>query len=240
MTSTCGGWETAYITARAMSSSCSASVGRLSKNGVSTMPGSISVTRTPVPCRSWRAASPIAVTACLVHEYSEPGSARRPATLEVSSRCPRDVGQRGDRRAQRQRGAVDVREDHLAPVLGRVLEKAARAAEAGVGERRVDLPEGVERVRRPCAAGPPTRSRRSAPRARARGRRAPRRAPAGARASAPPAPRASRPRAAWRAVAAPMPEEAPVIRRTRSVVAGGSLLIVCSCSLLGGCCGTRI
>ena len=68
LTSTCGGWESAYITARAMSSSCSASVGRLSKNGVSTMPGSISVTRTPVPCRSWRAASPIAVTACLVHE----------------------------------------------------------------------------------------------------------------------------------------------------------------------------
>ena len=73
-----------------MSSSCSASVGRLSKNGVSTIPGSISVTRMPVPCRSWRAASPIAVTACLVHEYIEPGRARRPATLEVSSRCPRD------------------------------------------------------------------------------------------------------------------------------------------------------
>ena len=124
-----------------MSSSCSASFGRLSKNGVSVIPGSISVTRTPVPCRSWRAASPIAVTACLVHEYSEPGSTRRPATLEVSSRCPRDSRQRRDRRAQRERGAVDVGEHHLAPVLGRVAQEAARPAEAGVGERRVDPPE---------------------------------------------------------------------------------------------------
>ena len=33
---------------------------RVSKNGVSTMPGSISVTRTPVPLKSCRAASPIA------------------------------------------------------------------------------------------------------------------------------------------------------------------------------------
>jgi hypothetical protein len=40
----------------------------LSKNGVSTMPGSITVTRTPVPLRSWRTASPIAVTAHFVHE----------------------------------------------------------------------------------------------------------------------------------------------------------------------------
>ena len=42
--------------------------GGLSKNGVSTMPGSISVTRTPVPLNSWRAASPIAVTAHFVAE----------------------------------------------------------------------------------------------------------------------------------------------------------------------------
>ena len=39
-----------------------------SKNGVSTMPGSIRVTRTPVPLSSWRSASPIAVTAHFVHE----------------------------------------------------------------------------------------------------------------------------------------------------------------------------
>ena len=68
-TSTCGGWDTANITARATSSAFSASIfGGLSKNGVSTMPGSISVTRTPVSLKSSRAASPIAVTACLVAE----------------------------------------------------------------------------------------------------------------------------------------------------------------------------
>ncbi len=60
----------------------------LSKNGVSTAPGSIRVTRTPVPLSSWRADSPIAVTAHLVAEYSEPGSALRPATEPVSNRCP--------------------------------------------------------------------------------------------------------------------------------------------------------
>ena len=38
----------------------------LSKNGVSTMPGSISVTRTPVSLKSWRADSPMPVTAHFV------------------------------------------------------------------------------------------------------------------------------------------------------------------------------
>ena len=56
------------MTARAMSSGASAPVGRLSKKGVSTMPGSIRVTRTPLPLTSWRSASPIALTAHLVHE----------------------------------------------------------------------------------------------------------------------------------------------------------------------------
>ena len=52
-----------------MSSGCSASIfGGSSKNGVSTMPGSISVTRTPLSLNSWRAASPIAVTAHFVAE----------------------------------------------------------------------------------------------------------------------------------------------------------------------------
>ena len=52
-----------------MSSASSALIcGGLSKNGVSTMPGSISVTRTPVSLKSCRAASPIAVTACFVTE----------------------------------------------------------------------------------------------------------------------------------------------------------------------------
>ena len=61
----------------------------MSKNGVSTMPGSINVTRTPVSSISWRSASPIAVTAHFVAEYSDPGSARRPATELVSTKWPR-------------------------------------------------------------------------------------------------------------------------------------------------------
>jgi len=52
------------------------------------MPGSIRVTRTPVPSSSCRADSPIAVTAHLVAEYSEPGNARRPATDPVSNKWP--------------------------------------------------------------------------------------------------------------------------------------------------------
>ena len=42
--------------------------GRSSKNGVSTMPGAMSVTRTPVPLSSWRADSPMPVTAHFVAE----------------------------------------------------------------------------------------------------------------------------------------------------------------------------
>ena len=38
--------------------------------------GSISVTRTPVPLRSWRRASPIAVTACLVQRVERPREPR--------------------------------------------------------------------------------------------------------------------------------------------------------------------
>ena len=72
------------MTAAATSSGCSASMlGLLSKNGVSTIPGAMIVVRTPVSLRSARIASPIAWTACLVAEYSEPGSARRPATEPV-------------------------------------------------------------------------------------------------------------------------------------------------------------
>jgi hypothetical protein len=54
------GWEIAYITARAMSSGSRRPSPGLSKNGVSTMPGSISVVRIPVSLRSARIASPIA------------------------------------------------------------------------------------------------------------------------------------------------------------------------------------
>ena len=51
--------------------------------------GEISVVRMPVPLRSARTASAIAVTAHFVLEYRLPGSTRRPATEPVSSTCPR-------------------------------------------------------------------------------------------------------------------------------------------------------
>ena len=53
----------------------------------------------------------------------------------------------GEGGADRQRRAVDVGEDHRAPVLDRLLEEAARGAEAGVGEDRVDSPEVLQRRR---------------------------------------------------------------------------------------------
>ena len=42
---------------------------------------------------------------------------------------------------------VDVGQHHRAPVLDRLLEEAARGAEAGVGEDRVDAAEALERGR---------------------------------------------------------------------------------------------
>ena len=125
-TSTCGGCESAKTTARATSSATSgASSGTFSKNGVSTIPGAITVTRTPVPSSSSRADSPIAWTACLVAEYSEPGMLRRPATEPVRSRCPFDFLQCGHRRADRQCCAVDVREHHAPPLAHGIREEAA-------------------------------------------------------------------------------------------------------------------
>ena len=67
-TSIRSGCETANMTARATSSASRASETGLSKNGVSTMPGSMSVTRTPVPFSSCRSASPMPVTAHFVDE----------------------------------------------------------------------------------------------------------------------------------------------------------------------------
>ena len=207
-----------------MSSSCRASAGGYRRTACRPSPARSSVTRTPVACSSWRAASPIAVTACLVHEYSEPGSTRRPATLEVSSRWPRFGDQRSDRGADRERRSVDVREDHLAPVLGGVLERSrALAAEAGVGEGHVERPKASSAAA-PSAAAAPTRSRRSARRARARGRPAP--AASSSRRSAERAASTTRQPSctARRAVAAPIPEEAPVIRNTPRFEVAGSLI----------------
>ena len=137
---------------------------------------------------------------------------------------PLAVADRLERRADRVRDAEHVRQDHLAPVLGRVADEAALGAEAGVGEDDVDAAEAVERglaraprcpPSRPTSAG--TASARSSPPSslasasslscRARGR---------ARRGSPPA-------TARRAVAAPIPVEAPVMRKTlRSSSAMGS------------------
>ena len=51
-----------------MSSACRRPSPGLSKNGVSTIPGSTTVTRTPVPSTSWRSDSPMPVIAHLVEE----------------------------------------------------------------------------------------------------------------------------------------------------------------------------
>ena len=56
------------------------------------------------------------------------------------------LDQRRVRRADRQRGAVDVRQDHRLPVLHVALTEPARPAEARVGERDVDPAVLVERA----------------------------------------------------------------------------------------------
>ena len=145
LTSTWGGWETANITARATSSGSSAFETGLSKNGVSTIPGSISVTRTPVPFEL--------LASGLAHRRHRPlggrveRSRQRPAAGHRAGQQQMAAGllQRGDRGADRQRRAVDVGQHHRAPVLGRLVEEAARGAEAGVGEGDVEPPEAVER-----------------------------------------------------------------------------------------------
>ena len=73
---------------------------------------------------------------------------------EVAVAALEQVGEGG---ADRQRDAVDVGQDHRAPVLDRLLEEAARGAEAGVGEDRVDPAEALDRRPRPSPRPGPTR-----------------------------------------------------------------------------------
>src|SRR3712207_8920193 len=58
---------------------------------------------------------------------------------------PLGLRQGGERRPDRVGRAQHVGEDHLPPVAGVGLQEAPRRAEAGVGERHVDLAEGIER-----------------------------------------------------------------------------------------------
>ncbi len=73
--------------------------------------------------------------------------ARRPATEPVSRMWPVASLTARERRADGVGGAEHVGEDHLAPVLGIVAEKAARGAEAGVGEGDVEAAEALEGLR---------------------------------------------------------------------------------------------
>ena len=146
LTSTWGGWRPRHHRAGDVVG-LQRVLGGLSKNGVSTIPGSISVTRTPVPLSSWRAR--------LAHRGHRPLGRRvqragqRPAAGDRAGQQQVALGlaQRGDRGPDRQRGAVDVGQHHRAPVLGRLAsEKPARGAEAGVGEHDVEPAEPLQRA----------------------------------------------------------------------------------------------
>ena len=69
----------------------------------------------------------------------------------------RGLADRRERRADRVGDAEHVRQDHRAPVLGRLLEEAARGAEAGVGEDDVDAAEARRARRCDQRSCPPTR-----------------------------------------------------------------------------------
>ena len=83
-----------------------------------------------------------------------PPAGDRAGDQEVAVAALEQVGEGG---ADRQRHAVDVGQDHRAPVLGRLLEEAAAGAEAGVGEDGVDPAEALERRPRPSPRPGPTR-----------------------------------------------------------------------------------
>src|ERR1041384_6454102 len=154
LTSTPSRCSSAYITALAMSSSCSAhSPGRLSKNGVSVIPGSVRVTLVSWVLWLWgrlarRGAPPLAdrrrrpLGRRVERAGQGPPAGHRAGDEEVAIAALEQVGEGG---ADRQGDAVDVGQHHRAPVLRRLLEEAAGRAEARVGKDRVDAVEGVER-----------------------------------------------------------------------------------------------
>ena len=147
LTSTCGGWDTAYMTARAMSSGSSASDDAgCRRTACRPCPARSSVTRTPVSLSSWRGGlghrrDRVLRARCRASRAARGG--RRPSSSAAGGpRTPSAPGSsRGSCSAQPRTFVSTI----VAPVLGRLLEKAARGAEAGVGEHDVDPPEGVER-----------------------------------------------------------------------------------------------
>ncbi len=139
---------------------------------------------------------------------------------------PAALLERGQRGPDGQRRSVDVGQDHRAPVLRRLLEEASGGAEAGVGESHVEPTEARQRLLDHRLLLLPFghvafEGQGALGAAQLLGqlvRAAPR--------TAPPGPRGNRPPAACRAVAAPMPLEAPVIRNT-----GSGMSASCQCRI---------
>ena len=141
--------------------------------------------------------------------------------------------ERRERRADRVGGAEHVGEHHLAPVLGVVLRKPRAAPKPALAKATSSRPK------RSSACGDQRLLLVPVGDVAAHGQRAlvaaelVRPAPGACRPSARRARGGSRPAAAWRAVAAPMPELAPVMRKTLSSSAMGWVL-----STMGRACST--
>ena len=174
------------------------------------------------------------MTARLVPSTASPGSARRPATRAVSSRWPARLAQRGDASRgssarRRRRSSAPSRASARAsprgsracapkPALAKTTSMRPKRSSAAARRALLVVPVGDVAAHGERALGA----------AELRGERLQL-----VLASARRARRASRPAAAARAVAAPIPDEAPVIRKTRSVMA----LIVGALALAGACVG---
>jgi hypothetical protein len=85
------------------------------------------------------------VTACFVALVQRAAERATAGDRAREQQVPGALLQRGYRRADRVGAAEDVRQHHLAPQLGSLLEEATLGAESRVGEDDVDLAEGVER-----------------------------------------------------------------------------------------------
>ena len=216
-TSTCGGWVSANITARAMSSGSSAPLGAVvEERACRPCRARSASTLMSVSATSWRSASPIAVTACLVARVERAGQRRAgPPPSWSAGRARRSARGSGGGR----RGSTAPRRSTLVSIIAfqcstRLLEEAALGAEAGVGEEDVEPAEALERggderllvvpaghvaAHAPARAPSPPSSSASASSLSCERAASTTRQPT---------------RRRWRAVAAPMPLLAPVMTRT--------------------------
>ena len=136
-----------------MSSALSPPLTGLSKNGVSTMPGSISVTLI------WRRRDLLAQRLAHRRHRVLGGRVERARQRAPSGDRARDqevagvlLLEVGEGRPDRVGDAEHVREDHRAPLLGRLLEEPALRAEAGVREDRVEPRRSARGSRRRSAS----------------------------------------------------------------------------------------